>query len=652
MTMLRQLAAVIITLFVLLFAGTILISANDARSYLNTQLKIVSQDTATSLGLSLSPHMAANEMAIVTSMTDAIFDSGYYREVSIRSVDGKTILKRLAPERIEGVPAWFVRFLPLDAPRGEALIMAGWQQAGVVSVAANPGQAYVTLWNNSVNAFWWFLVALIVTFALGMLALHFVLRPLKIVEQQAKAICDREYPVQNKLPWTLELRSVVVAMNRMTSKIKEMFEEQTAAIERLREESYRDALTGLANRAYFDMYLQQMTGSNEEIDTGALIFIELKGFKALNERLGYAAGDALLREAGHIIDDICKGSNVPEYIAAHLAGANFAVVLANVGSREASEIGERIAYALPLLRERGLLDTEEIGHVGIAMYQGQSQRQLLTEADMALRSAQAKGVNAVQMHVAEKADDQAVYTATHWTEFLSGVLKNNSILLHMQPVLDCADRKSVLQYEALLRIPGADGKLIPAGIFTPMAKRLGLIQKFDKLVVSEVLARLAAGRYGDTMIAVNLSPSTLQDTAFFTWLWEALAATPEAAKRIAFEVSEYGALEDPDRLRAIVLQVREHGAKFGIDHFGRGFSSFGYLATLKIDYLKIDGSYVRGIDQNKDNQFLVGSVAKIAHGLDLSVVAESVETDAEWLSLQTLGVNAVQGYGVGMPENI
>lgn len=652
MTMLRQLAAVIITLFVLLFAGTILISANDARSYLNTQLKIVSQDTATSLGLSLSPHMAANEMAIVTSMTDAIFDSGYYREVSIRSVDGKTILKRIAPDRIEGVPAWFVRFLPLDAPRGEALIMAGWQQAGVVSVAANPGQAYITLWNNSVKAFWWFLTALIVTFALGMVALHFVLRPLRIVEQQAKAICDREYPVQNKLPWTLELRSVVVAMNRMTSKIKEMFEEQTAAIERLREESYRDTLTGLANRPYFDMYLQQMTGSNDEVDTGALIFVELKGFKALNERRGYAAGDALLREAAHIIEDICKGSGVSEYVAAHLAGANFAVVLANVSERETAEVGERIAYALPLLRERGLLDTDEIGHVGIAMYHGQSQRQLLTEADMALRAAQAKGVNAAQMHIAEKTDDQAVYTATHWTEFLSGVLERNSILLHMQPVLDCVDRKSVLQYEALLRIPGEDGKLIPAGIFAPMAKRLGLIQKFDKLVVSEVLARLAAGRYGQTTIAVNLSPSTLQDAEFLTWLSEVLRAAPEASKRIAFEVSEYGALEDLDRLRAIVLQVREYGAKFGIDHFGRGFSSFGYLATLKIDYLKIDGGYVRGIDQNKDNQFLVGSVAKIAHGLDLAVVAESVETDAEWLSLQALGVNAVQGYGVGMPENI
>jgi diguanylate cyclase (GGDEF)-like protein len=652
MTMLRQLAAVIITLFVLLFAGTILISAHDARSYLNTQLQIISQDTATSLGLSLSPHMAANEMTIVTSMTDAIFDSGYYREVAIRSVDGKTLLKRVAPLRVEGVPPWFVRFLPLDTPHGEALIMAGWQQAGVVSVAANPGQAYVTLWNNSVNAFWWFMGALGITFALGMLALHFVLRPLRIVEQQAKAICDREYPVQQKLPWTLELRSVVVAMNRMTSKIKEMFEEQTAAIERLREESYRDALTGLANRPYFDMYLQEITGSNDEIDTGALLFIELKGFKALNERLGYAAGDALLRETAHIIEDICTGSGVPEYVAAHLAGANFAVVLANVSTREAGDIGERIAYALPLLRERGLLDTEEIGHIGIAMYHGQSQRQLLTEADMALRAAQAKGVNAVHMHAVELSDDKIVFTATRWSEFLSGVLDTHSIMLHMQPVLDCADRQTVLQYEALLRILGEDGKLIPAGIFTPMAKRLGLIQKFDKLVVSEVLTRLAAGRYGDTMIAVNLSPLTLQDAGFFTWLWEALRAEPEASRRIAFEVSEYGALEDIDTLRAIVLRVREYGAKFGIDHFGRGFSSFGYLATLKIDYLKIDGSYVRGIDQNKDNQFLVGSVAKIAHGLDLSVVAESVETDAEWLTLHALGVNAVQGYGVGMPENI
>lgn len=652
MTLLRQLIIVIVTLFILLFSGSFAISVNNTRTYLNVQLRTISQDTATSLGLSLSPHMAENEMIIVESMVNAVFDSGYYREVMVRAIDGKPLLERIQPIRIEGVPQWFVSMFPLETPRGEALIMAGWQQAGTVSVAANPGAAYATLWNNSVEAFWWFLGASVLTFGLGMVALHFVLRPLRAVEEQARAICDREYPVQKKIPWTLELRSVVVAMNRMTTKVKEMFDEQAAAMERLRAESYRDGLTGLANRRYFDMHLKQLIESGEEFHSGALVFLELKDFKAFNERRGYQAGDELLRETAKLIVAACEGQKALEYSAAHLAGANFAIILSGVSDRDALDVGERIVNALPRLREHGLVDMEEVGQAGIALYRGQGLAQFLAEADMALRAAQTKGANAVHMHEPKAVDAATAFSATKWTEFLRKVIDARSIVLHVQPVKGCAKRDQLLQYEALLRISGEDGKLIPAGIFIPMAKRLGLIQEFDKLVVSEVLLRLAAGRYGGTPVAVNLFPSSIQDAAFIDWLAESLRANAQAARLIAFEVTEYGALENIDALRLLVERVSEFGASTGLDHFGRGFSSFGYLSTLKIDYLKIDGSYVRSITQSRDNQFFVDSVTKIAHGLDLKVIAESVETEEEWGMLDTLRLDGVQGYGVGKPEEI
>lgn len=652
MTLLRQLTVVIVTLFVLLFAGSFAISVHNTRVYLNVQLRTISQDTATSLGLTLSPHMAEKEMVIVESMVNAVFDSGYYREVVIRSIEGKPLLERIQPIRIDGVPQWFVDLFPLETPRGEALIMAGWQQAGTVTVAANPGHAYATLWSNSVEAFWWFLGASIVTFGLGMVALHYVLRPLRAVEQQARAICDREYPVQKKLPWTLELRSVVVAMNRMTSKVKEMFDEQAAAMERLRAESYRDSLTGLANRRYFEMHLRQLIESGEEFEAGALIFLELKDFKAFNERRGYQAGDELLREAGKVIEEACQGQKTLEYFAAHLAGANFAVILSNVTDRDALDVGERIVQALPRLQVRGLIDTEEVGHAGIAMYSAQGVSQLLAEADMALRAAQTKGANAVHMHEPKSVDQATAFSATRWTEFLRKIIDTRSIVLHLQPVRDCVDREHLMQYEALLRIPGEDGKLISAGIFVPMAKRLGLIQEFDKLVVSEVLSRVANGRYGETPVAVNLFPSSVQDAGFVEWLSQSLRANPQASRLIAFEVTEYGALENLDALRLLAQRVGEFGAKTGLDHFGRGFSSFGYLSTLKIDYLKIDGGYIRGIAQSRDNRFFVESVTKIAHGLDLRVIAESVETEEEWGTLGTLRLDGVQGYGVGKPEDI
>lgn len=644
MTLLRQLTMVIVVLFALLFVGTTAISVHNTRSYLNVQLHTISQDTATSLGLSLSPHMAENDRVIVESMVNAVFDSGYYRTVVIRSIEGEPVVERVQPIRIEGIPGWFVNMFPLETPQGEALIVDGWQQLGTVTVAASPGHAYATLWSNSLDALWLFLGVSIVTFGLGMVVLHVVLRPLRAVEEQARAICDREYPVQHKLPWTLELRSVVLAMNRMTSKVKEMFGEQAAAMERLRAESYRDALTGLANRRYFDMYLRQRIESADEFHGGALLFLELKDFKEFNEKRGYQAGDELLRATATIIEDACRNEQTQECFSARFGGANFAVVLSNVTEQGALDAGEAIMRAL------GLIDTLEVGHAGLTIYRGQSVGEFLAEADMALRAAQTMGANVVHMHEAKSIEETATYSATRWTEFLRKVIDTRNIVLHVQPVLHCGDRARIMYLEVLLRVPNEDGKLIPAGIFLPMARRPGLMQEFDKLVVSEVLSRIGTGRYGETPVAVNLSPSSIQDAGFVDWLCASLRASPAANGRIAFEMTEYGVLENLDALRLFIRRVGEFGAKIGLDHFGRGFSSFDYLSTVKIDYLKIDGSYIRGIPQNKDNQFFVDSVIKIAHGLDCKVIAESVETEEEWATLIALRLDGVQGYGVSKPE--
>lgn len=651
MTLLRQLIIVIVTLFLLLFIGTLLLSISNTRDYLNEQLRTITQDTATSLGLTLTPPMKEKDMAVVDRMISAVSDSGYYREVTVVDVEGKPLVTRSQKVKLGNVPQWFVDRVPLETPVGEALIMAGWQQAGKVRVTANPGYAYAALWSNSVQSFWWFLGASTLTFLLGLVALHFILRPLREVEMQARAICDREYPVQKKLPWTLELRSVVLAMNRMTTKVKEMFDEQTAAIERLRSENYRDALTGLANRRYFEMNLKQLVETGKH---GAVLLLELKDFKLYNDARGYQAGDDLLRNTGEFLEAICKAQPGLEYFTVHLAGANFAVVLTNASEQEALELGNKLAQALPRFRERGLVDNEEVGHIGIALYSGQSYGELLSAADMALRAAQQQGPNAVHLFDPGKSASSSVNSATRWGEILREALHSKRISLLLQPVKSATDRdlSTIMHYESLLRLTDVRGEVIPAVVYTPMSKRLGLATDFDRVMITEVLARLASKRYGEIPVAVNLFPASLQNKDFIDWMCAELAKVPEAAARLLVEVSEYGVVENVDALRDFINRLLQYGTRVGLDHFGRGFSSFGYLSTLKLDYIKIDGSYVRGILENKDNQFFIESVIKVAHGLDVKVFAVSVETEAERNLLVGLGLDGLQGYGEGRPEDI
>lgn len=651
MTLLKQLSILIIALFIVLFAGTFTLSVQNTRSYLNNQLKTISQDTATSLGLSLSQPLAHKDEATVERLVSAVSDSGYYRQVTVNDVDGKTVLTRTQEVQLGNVPAWFVKWFPLDTPVGEALVMNGWQQAGMVRVAANPGYAYMALWMNSVQAFWWFLGMSFVSFLLGLLALYYVLRPLRAVEAQARAICDREYPVQTKMPWTIELRSVVEAMNRMTGKVKEMFEEQAASIERLRSENYRDALTGLANRRYFEMQLKQLIETGKH---GAVLLLELKDFKEYNNKRGYQAGDELLRNTAGFIEAICKAQPNPEYLAVHLSGASFAVVIYNVDEQEARDLGSQLVRSLPRFKERGLVDTEEVGHVGVALFGNNTYGEVMSAADLALRTAQQEGPNAMHLIDPGKSGASSVNTSTRWGEILKDALNNNRISLLLQPLKDAIDpdRNTVLHYEALMRLTDENGEVIPAVVYTPMAKRHGLTTAFDKAMITEVLARLASKRYGDIPVAVNLFPASVQNKEFVDWLCGELAKAPDAASRLLIEISEYGVIENIDALAEFINKLFMHRARVGLDHFGRGFSSFGYLSKLKLDYIKVDGSYVRGIIDNKDNQFFIESVTKVAHGLDVKVYAVSVENDEEWNLLVGLRLDGVQGYGVGRPADI
>lgn len=649
MTLLRQLILVIVTLFLLLFAGTFVISVHNTQSYLSTQLQTISQDTATSLGLTLSPHFAQNEMIIVESMTSAVFDSGYYREVIIKGTDGKLIIERIAPVSIEGVPDWFINLVPLQTPRGEALVMAGWQQAGTISVAANPGEAYMTLWSNSIQSFWWFLGSSVLTFLLGILALHFVLRPLRAVEQQAKSICDREYPVQNKLPWTLELRSVVEAMNRMTVKVRDMFQEQTEAMERMRAENFLDSVTGLANRKYFDNQLRHLISSPDVFDTGALIIIEIKDLKQINEQLGYVKTDALLSELGSLIREHSARLQGIDHFAAHMAGADFAIVLSDIGEKDVEEFVSQLMSSLPRLHDKGLIATLDIAHAGVAIYTGQSYFDFLSDADTALRAAQVQGANRWQIDSGTK--EQGIsHSASQWSEILQGIIRDRKIALFMQPIIRSGGAHVVEHREILLRVIDPDGNIIPAGTFIPMAKRLGMIQDFDRLVVQEVMKRMAESPEDKTPIAINLFPTSIHDSSFNDWLVRNLETSPAIAPRLIFEIAEYGAVENIATLKTWVDRIRSTGAKTSIDHFGKAFSSFGYLCETRIDYLKIDGSFVADLPNNKDHRFFIESIIKIAHGLDITVVAESVEHPEEIAILETLGIDGLQGYGLAKPS--
>ncbi len=646
MTLSKQLIAGISFLFLLIFIGTLGISVYNIRSYFTSQLESHAQDTATSLGLSLRPHLAKNDLPMMNSMVDAIFDRGFYQEITVTRADGEKIITRYSKMTIENVPEWFVAIIRLEPPQRESIVTTGWKRGATVTVRSHPGYAYYKLWRNTVDTFQWFLIMLVLAIAVAIVMTKMVLLPLKDVEKQATAISKRNFPEPAKLPRTRELRRVVTAMNNMTLKIKRIIEEQTDLAEKLRHEAYTDPVTKLRNRRGFDMRLEHMVSSKDEVAYGALFIIRVSDFTEYNNRFGYSEGDNLLKSVAFTIQS--ESVNIQNASIGRLGGAEFGILAPNMTLEEAEALGVKISEGLARSKFEGM--ERGTGHVGIGYYKTDlTVEKLLAEADMALRQAQRKGPNTWSLYDREILREKEIRGAREWKDFIGKVIDTRRIFFLYQPIKSC-DGVTTLHYEALARIQAEDRSYIPAAVFMPMVDRLGMTIEIDKLLVEKVIGHINAQPHSKDIFSLNLFASSAFNSDFVDWLCQTLKNDYDAASRLVFEVSEYGAIYNIDAFKTFVDKVVDIGAKVTIDNFGVSSTSFGFLRDLKLEYIKIDGSYILDLDKNKDNQFFVQAISEIGHGLDITMVAKSVESEKALKALSGLHVDGAQGYYIGRPE--
>ncbi|MEN8108531.1 MAG: EAL domain-containing protein [Pseudomonadota bacterium] len=652
MTLYRQLILIVSILFITGFIGTISISTANLRHFIDEQLTSHAQDTATSLGLSLSAAMQSNDLPVMDAMIDAIFDRGYYRYIAVIDVDGTTLAERSNPVRLGNVPAWFVNNITLETPTAEALVMSSWKQAGTVQVSSHPGYAYRELWQNTMDTFWMFFLTALTVMLLGLLVIRVLLRPLQGMESQAEAICNRNYTIQEKLPRTRELRRVVEAMNRLSHKVNESFSEHSALTERLRTEAYLDPLTGAGNRRWFNRQFQNLAGTKETSAPGALLLVELHQLDAVNDTSGYPAGDHLLQRAARLLDE--GTGNIGNCYLFRISGAGFAVLAVNMTATEADTLAGKLCNELLQLHVEGIVTHLDIAHIGIALWKpGSTTDKVLAEADIAMRSAQASGENTWKRYE-PMADNQApIRGKTEWRNFLKDAITNENITLLSQPVYRVGtDRHTLLHTEILSRITDTNGEPVPAGIFMPMAERLNLASELDKVTIGKLLDHVGSDADMSQTYAVNIASSSLHDPAFIDWLFEKLSAKPDCRSRLIFELPEHSVLRDTDVAISIIQRLTKLGCGCGIDHFGRCFHSLGYLRNIGVQYLKIDGPYIHGIDQDSDNRFFVQALSDTAHSIDIQIIAEAVETEAEAETIGRLNVDGIQGFLSGKPEPV
>ena len=637
MSLFRQLWLAVIASTLIAFAGSFVASMLTARHYLEQQLAIKNNDNAASLALSMS--QLEKDPVTVELQVAAVFDSGQYAAVRLIDPNGKTMIEKTSSPAIGNEPDWFVRVFPIASQPGHAQVSAGWNQFGTIELVSHSQFAYKALWDGALKLLGWFAVGGGIMGLLGMQVLRRIRRPLDAVVGQAQAISERRF-ISIPEPKTPELKSLASAMNAMVARLKAMFAEEAARLEQVRREATLDSLTGLANRDFFMNELAAALTDDDASAAGTLLMLRLGDLAGINRRAGRETADEVLRRIGATLNALA--AEHPNAAAARLNGADFALLLPGV--RDPALQAEKLLHVLSDLAAAGLIEGERIGYVASGAYlHGQASGSLLSRVDAALASAETQ--SGLAWCLADSNADQQATSNADWKKLLDGAIETQRLRLIEFPV--AASSGQLLHLECPLRLQATeDGEWLAAGAFMPMASRLSMTTELDLSVVRLALDRIAAGL---PAVAVNLSGESILDASFRARLYAQIAARRDLAPRLWMEVSEIGAFQHFEEFHAFCDALRPLGCRLGIEHFGRQFSEIGRLHRIGLDYLKVDGSFIRAIDSQPGNQAFLKGLCSIAHNIGLTVIAESVQTAEELAILPELGFDGATGPAV--PRN-
>ncbi|MDU2872917.1 MAG: diguanylate cyclase [Pseudomonas aeruginosa] len=437
-----------------------------------------------------------------------------------------------------------------------------------------------------------------------------------------------------------------------------VFQNVTKARAMQRELSYHashDALTGLFNRTKFEEELQRaLANAQERATQHALCFIDLDRFKVVNDSAGHAAGDMLLRELSRILADRTRASDT----LARLGGDEFGILLENCPAEKAVEIADHLRKTIQDLHftwsGQPFNCTVSVGLVhllpGISTLE-----EALRSADMACYMAKEKGRNRVQVFHQDDVELSMRFGEMTWVQRIHLALEEDRFSLYAQPIVPLGEgAEEGLHVELLLRLRDEGGRLVPPLSFIPAAERYGLMTLIDRWVVENAFRTLVE-RAQDPRAepigtcAINLSGATIGDESFLQFLTELFARYRIPPQTICFEVTETVAVANLASAIRFINELKDTGCRFSLDDFCAGMSSFIYLKHLPVDYLKIDGSFVKDMLEDPIDRAMVQVINHIGHVMGKRTIAEFVETVEVMEALREIGIDYAQGLAIGAP---
>ena len=631
MTLFREINSLLFGLFLLVMSCLVYFQFTHTRDFMSQQMDSDLNNTITSLGLMLQPHIETGDVVTAETLVNVIFEGGFYRKVTLKWLaDGKEQTWE-NPIVIQGVPQWFIDLNLFKVQKKDTLITSGWMQLATLEIEGHPALGYQELWRVMNDT----LMILSFLFLLSIIVLRFrlnrILKPLHNIAIHAKDISQRKFSQDIELPKTTELRDVVGAINFMSGQLKQIFSTLDEEVHELKEDKFIDQVSHLPNRQYLSA---QINNWLNEPGFGGLILAKFDWIEDIHSKYGYQGRDEIIRVVSKRMQE--ELPEICESIIARIANTEFAFLVTKA-EKKTIEI-----YLQSLIR----LINQEITKAGCTpntrFALGVSQRidnmtfsDLLSQSDNALQQAQRE--NKISHWI--DADQPQKYSREQWRSKLVDSIHNDRFIFQWQPILSTTTEK-IIQRELYCRL-SIDKQIVTASEFMPFVELFSLGSQLDKYLLDSIEHQdiLALAKEG---VAINLTQDSVQDNDFIEWLAHYLKQSTYA-ERISFELTESSAINSFEQCYRLAEVIRSAGAKMGIDQCGRQIGSLDYLQKLQPDYIKLDLSFAY-YDKLNENKELCRALVNVAKGLKIDVIITGIEDKAQLTYFNSLKAEGYQGY--------
>ena len=633
MTLFKQMALTVSLIIIIMLGAVMAINYNESKKDMIESLYETTVNNISSLTSKLSE--SEDDIANIESIIDSEFDSGYYHSIEFKSNDSKSDYKQVDNNKIIGVPTWFINFSDIKIDKVSADVSSGWMIIGIVSVEADTGIVYKSLYKMFSNLLYIFFISVSISLGILSLMLHFILKPLYAVQNQAESILKNEFIIQKKIPYTTEFKDVVAGMNTMVSKVEEIFKKGNDAVKRNKELLYNDPVTKLFNRRYLMIKLPDLIKEENKANGGVCIFLALSGAEILNQVLGRQKADNLFLELANIFNEITK--KYDDKVVSRVNGTEFTLVIADCESKDGENIARLINRSFTVLLTANDLDhTKVFINMGLYRYKPTTTiTELLTRTDNALTIAKSR--DDLNIHLYEEKDDENALGKEQWRTIIEDSIENNYFSLRFWPTLN-AKTKKIDHKVMTFTIDGGENKKYFYGDFIAPAINLGLVGNMYIVTLKDLLTQRHEELDGTTC-SIRLSNDFIKEEKAFQQLATLFTEHSKSLKfKLSFEVTDNFAINNTVVVKSFVNLFKKHGFDFGINSFTGESNDFTYLQDLNPIFIKADCAFL--LDQSQDS---MSALHVITDSLGIDIIASFVKTKEELDQLQAMHINSVQG---------